>query len=190
MKKLIKSVIILMHLFLVIQANAQEVQKNSSKSTRTHISLNNEEQKRVLKKFYYKNGTLKEEREVLHGKLDGFWKFYYSSGKLKKEGRFKNNKANGIWKRYKEDGSLAYIERYINGVEEGEWKAFYPNGTLRVIGSFSQGKRQGEWAVYTKEGYLDRKITFKDDRIKNEIRIARQQKTTSSSSYNMISTLD
>jgi len=45
-----------------------------------------------IRKDWYKNGQLKNERTYKNGELDGVWKVYLEDGQLKEEKTFKDGK--------------------------------------------------------------------------------------------------
>src|SRR5947209_7318235 len=58
-------------------------------------------------KFYFQNGNISSEGNMVNGKPDGYWKSYYENGQLKSEGNRVNLKLEGPWKFYNEKGVLA-----------------------------------------------------------------------------------
>ncbi len=80
------------------------------------------------------------------GLKDDYWKFYYTNGTLKEQGYFHDNLKSGWWQSYDKNGKLieeasysqdeisGYVKRYINGIISEEGKQF--NGRNRGVWKF------------------------------------------------------
>jgi hypothetical protein len=69
-------------------------------------------------KLFHQNGELKQEREIVDGKNNGYYKVYWENGKLKEEGSFLNNRHHGVFRYYDENGELIVEAEYENGVRK------------------------------------------------------------------------
>lgn len=69
-------------------------------------------------KIFHKNGQLKQEREIVDGKNNGYFRVYSESGVLLEEGAFKNNRHHGTFKYFDERGDLIVEAEYENGVRK------------------------------------------------------------------------
>ncbi len=67
-------------------------------------------------KQFYKNGKLKQERQLVDGKNNGFFRNFSESGVLLEEGTFKDNRHHGWFKYYDEQGKLTVEVEYDNGI--------------------------------------------------------------------------
>jgi antitoxin component YwqK of YwqJK toxin-antitoxin module len=69
-------------------------------------------------KLFHKNGQLKQERELVDGKNNGYYRVYSESGVLLEEGSFLNNRHHGVFKYFDESGNLIVEAEYENGVRK------------------------------------------------------------------------
>lgn len=69
-------------------------------------------------KVFHKNGQLKQERQIVDGKNNGYYRVYSESGILLEEGNFLNNRHHGIFKYFDENGALIIEVEYENGVRK------------------------------------------------------------------------
>jgi antitoxin component YwqK of YwqJK toxin-antitoxin module len=67
-------------------------------------------------KLFYKNGQVKQERELVSGKNNGFYRTFSESGILLEEGSFLDNRHHGWFKYYDEQGELMIEVEYDNGI--------------------------------------------------------------------------
>ena len=71
-------------------------------------------------KLFYRNGQLKQERELVDGKNNGFYRTFSESGILLEEGAFLDNRHHGRFKYYDEQGKLIIEVEYENGIPVSE----------------------------------------------------------------------
>lgn len=69
-------------------------------------------------KLFHKNGQLKQEREIVDGKNNGYYRSYSDQGILLEEGFFKDNRHHGVFKYFDENGDLTVEAEYKNGVRK------------------------------------------------------------------------
>ena len=75
-------------------------------------------------RFYYPNGQVSSEGNMVDGKPDGFWKTYYVSGVLKSEGNRKNNLLDSIWVFYSLSADTIKKINYIYGKKNGYYYTY------------------------------------------------------------------
>ena len=90
-------------------------------------------------KFYYPDGQLSSEGNMVNGKPDGYWKTFYANGKLKSEGNRFDQQLDSLWKFYGDDGKL-----------------------LQQV-NYRKDKKNGERVIYDEQGYLSKREFFTDD---------------------------
>ena len=66
-------------------------------------------------KTFYSNGQIKQERQLVKGKNNGYFKNYSISGVLLEEGGFLDNRHHGRFKYYDDQGKLTLEIEYANG---------------------------------------------------------------------------
>jgi antitoxin component YwqK of YwqJK toxin-antitoxin module len=69
-------------------------------------------------KLFHPNGQLKQERELVDGKNNGYYRVYSESGVLLEDGGFLNNRHHGVFKYFDENGNLIVEAEYENGVRK------------------------------------------------------------------------
>jgi antitoxin component YwqK of YwqJK toxin-antitoxin module len=85
---------------------------------------------KISEKYFYQDGQVKMEGEILNNKREGVWKAYFKNGQLQSEGVFKENKRIGVGKVYFRNGKLRYEGQYENDEEVGHWKFYNDKGQL------------------------------------------------------------
>ena len=75
-------------------------------------------------KLFYKNGQVKQERELVNGKNNGFYRSYSETGVLLEEGAFLDNRHHGWFRYFDEKGNLIIEVEYENGVPVNERAEF------------------------------------------------------------------
>lgn len=143
-------------LFLVINAQAQEVQKlyhpNGTISFEGQYSMTwtetepfeivnpavtddelfaNKKERRSRRENWYLYKNVVPSRSY-----EGLCKFYYSNGNLKAEGTFKNGLKNGAFKLYHKNGKLAAHRSYIDGMADGTWESWDEEGFPEFKGAY------------------------------------------------------
>nr|MBK9652344.1 hypothetical protein [Bacteroidota bacterium] len=51
-------------------------------------------------RFFYANGNLSSEGNMVNGKPEGYWRTYFENGNVKSEGNRKNNMLDSLWTFY------------------------------------------------------------------------------------------
>jgi antitoxin component YwqK of YwqJK toxin-antitoxin module len=82
-------------------------------------------------KFFYDNGKISSEGNMVNGKPDGYWKNYSKNGKLKIEGNRKNFLLDSLWKFYDERGRITKTIFYKEGKKNGPTNVY--DTTLAII---------------------------------------------------------
>src|SRR5688572_8808778 len=111
-------------------------------------------------KFYYPNGAISSEGNLVNGKPDGIWKAYHENGNLKSEGNRINGVLEGAWKFYNEDGSISAEYNYSNGNKNGSQKQYYTNGKVQSDEPMVNGVKEGKAFYYSESGSLVKEVTF------------------------------
>jgi len=180
MFKMYRILLILMCTLFTIEMVAQDT---------THVNPNG------YNKFYYDNGAVSSEGNMMNGKPDGYWKNYYENGHLKSEGNRKNYLLDSLWRFYDEDGKLVLEinykegkkngyrttyqgdevtkETFVNDVKQGPTYVLYPNGSVKMKTLFVNGLEQGIGREYDKNGNVIQLITYKKGYIVSRERINR-----------------
>ena len=104
------------------------------------------------------------------GRPNGLWKWFYEDGSLKEEGTFKNGLRNGIFKTYDRQGNLLTIEKYVDDIlqESAEEVArleyrrdFWPDGKVKTEATYRQGLPEGIRREYDREGNITTSYVFR-----------------------------
>lgn len=71
-------------------------------------------------KLFFRNGQLKQERALVGGKNNGFYRTFSESGILLEEGSFLDNRHHGWFRYFDEQGTLIIEVEYDNGIPVSE----------------------------------------------------------------------
>lgn len=69
-------------------------------------------------KIFHNNGQLKQEREIVDGKNNGYYRVFSETGVLMEDGNFLNNRHHGVFKYFDDKGNLIVEAEYENGVRK------------------------------------------------------------------------
>ena len=150
-------------------------------------------------KFYYKNGVLSSEGNMINGKPEGYWKTYYENGNLKTEGGRKNFQLDSVWKFYSEeniltdviyykkgkkngvheiyrDGSKISSESFVENIKSGEAYYYYDSGETHKVIPFLNGNENGLGVEYSRDGRIITLLTYKDGFLRKSIKLNRKDK--------------
>lgn len=105
-----------------------------------------------LHQTFWKNGTVKTEKNYNKGTLDGWVTSYYEWGDVDDKIYYKDGNAHGKYTSYFANGTL-YCEGYYHNDEKvGEWKYYHANGNLQKEYYYSDGKAIGNVTEYGVNG--------------------------------------
>jgi len=129
--------------------------------------------------FYYGNGQISSEGNMINGKPDGYWKTYYVNGTIKynEKGNITERisyyfgKKNGYYFIYKYEptendsiiGWLDSKELYVNDSKEGDAFYYYPDGKLYKKFRFEKGRKNGLGLEFSKDSTIITILEYKND---------------------------
>lgn len=140
------------------------------------------------KAYFYENGIMSSEGNLINGKPDGYWITYYPNQLRKSEGNRKNFKLDGVWKFYDEKGNIENKINYLDDKKNGAYQYFDDNCMLikeevfkddQIFGTttefypdsqnvlikktipFVDGRKEGVGYEYGKDGRITAIITYK-----------------------------
>lgn len=105
-----------------------------------------------LHQTFWKNGTVKTEKNYKKGTLEGWVTSYYKWGDVDDKLYYKNGNAHGKYSSYYANGTLYCEGYYYNGEKIGQWKYFHANGNLQKEYYYSDGKAIGNVTEYGVNG--------------------------------------
>lgn len=132
-------------------------------------------------KYFYENGSLKEEGSFRNGKKDGFFKTYDCNGNLRELKKFVDGEEIidapeiarlEVVTEYYESGAISSVTTYRNGVPEGVSRKYAEDGSIEqaviyaggnIIGEGimdEEGNKNGEWEEYYADGGLRAKGSY------------------------------
>ena len=114
--------------------------------------------------FYFDNGAVSSEGNLLNGKPEGYWKNYYSSGGLKSAGNRKNHLLDGVWKFYSEEGVPTEEISYQENLRSGPTKIFSKEGFILDKIEYESDLKNGLSYTYFLSGGLKRETPFENGR--------------------------
>ncbi|WP_276134293.1 tetratricopeptide repeat protein [Polluticoccus soli] len=95
-------------------------------------------------KWFYSNGSLEKEMEILDGKTSGEYKEYYDNGRLKEHGIYRKGDRDGLYTTYYENGKKESELNYKSGEGDGEQISYNERGQVISKTAFKGGKRNGK----------------------------------------------
>lgn len=157
-------------------------------------------QSKFYKAYYYENGSISSEGQLIDGKPDGYWITYYPNELRKSEGNRKDFQLDGEWKFYDEKGNLKDIISYKEGIKDGFSKKFkdcflsgesefqngiqvgierefFPdssNSKIKQETPYDTGRRDGIGYVYAIDGRILEIITYEKGFISKREKINRK----------------
>jgi len=114
--------------------------------------------------FYYENGSVQSEGQLVKGKVNGKWQYYYESGKLQLVGNYDNDVEEGIWEWYYESGNLMKKGSYKRGLFDGTWLSYNEEGVLVDSSNYSEGRLNGAYKSFYENGELFEEGQYERDK--------------------------
>lgn len=117
----------------------------------------------------YITGRDRINRRDPENRQHGPWKWFYEDGSLKQEGNFKNGLKNGIFKSFDRKGNLSIIEKFVDDIKQETAeevarlelrKDYYPNGQVKVEATYKQGIPEGIRREFDEQGNVVQSYTF------------------------------
>lgn len=105
------------------------------------------------KKFYYENGQISSEGNIINGLPEGYWITYYPNGLIKSEGNRVNNLLDSTWIFYGKEGNINSKINFRKGKKSG-FKITYSDSCFILLEeNFENDLKQGiSTGYYDKEG--------------------------------------
>ena len=119
-------------------------------------------------KEYFKGGQLRSEfiMDDSTGQNGLFIEYNYDGKKLTSV-RMKNGVKNGDEHIYDAKGRVMRSDPYVNGRIHGTRKDFYENGDVLASIPYRKGMRSGQAFVYNKDGSINKKVMFRNNKMVN-----------------------
>lgn len=111
-------------------------------------------------RFFYEDGTVSSEGQMVNGQPDGYWQTYYPDGTLKTRGNRVDGILNGVWDFFRQDGTPERSITYADGKRDGLEKTFSADGNLIAEISWKVDSKEGEARYYYESGELYRTLEF------------------------------
>ncbi len=123
---------------------------------------------KIVTKEYYTGGSIRTEY-IMDDKAgrNGLIKRYGYDGNVISTETLRNGVKHGAMKLYNNKGLVIRIKPYVNGRVQGTLKDLYENGDVLATIPYVNGVRSGVAYVYRKDGTVERRVTFKNDRMVN-----------------------
>lgn len=131
---------------------------------------------RIITLITYKKGFITE-RELINrfdnnGKKHGPWKYFYPDGTIRQEGTYNHGLENGYFKEYDKDGNLISTAKYADGVKLEDVaelvkldvrKDYYPDGKVKIAASYNKtGQLEGVRREYSPDGSVEKSYIFRN----------------------------
>ncbi len=111
---------------------------------------------------YYANGRMKLSHRYVAGKQDGMQQEWFENGKASLAVCYKDGQLDGPQKRWYEDGQLQEEASYQNGVQHGIQRQWYDNGHLRIEKPMTQGQLNGTLRSWSPTGQIVFEKSYRD----------------------------
>ena len=136
------------------------------KSVIEHIPNSNQ---RSFVTFYFEDGAVLSEGMYKNQLKDSVWYNYTSFGALSSKENYKLNKLNGEKIIYYIEGQLENnilsplsVSNYSHDYIDGLYSEFFTLGEPKIRGYFKNGIKDGEWLFFHLDGYINKKIIFRN----------------------------
>lgn len=120
-----------------------------------------------VEKIYFPSGQIDGELNYKDGIHDGTFKYYYEDGTLKQQGNYVQGNIEGILNSYYPTGALKEEVTHVDGLTQGIFKEYNENGTIKTEGEYTSKSGQenletGLLKIYDENGVLERKMICKE----------------------------
>lgn len=85
---------------------------------------------------------------------NGYNVFYYPNGQISSEGNLLNGQPEGVWKSYDENGNLLSIGKRTNHLLDSTWTFFNSTGDKTLVINYKEGKKDGQRIQYFEDEYI------------------------------------
>lgn len=125
----------------------------------------------VFTQYFYANGIISSEGNLINGKPEGLWKSYYPDSKLKSVGKWIDNKLDSVWTFYYSNGLIERKINYFNGKKNG-YEYFFSLQTIHdtvtsILKSeelYLNGLKEGISKYYFDNGEIQYLKRFKNNK--------------------------
>lgn len=130
--------------------------------------VRNQETDNGYNKFYYPNGQISSEGNMIKGKPDGLWMAYYVNGIVKSLGLRKNAMLDSVWIFYNESGKIREKINYFDGKKNGYYYSFayFKNKNDSLVGYLASqelylnNQRNGVSEFFYPDGVIKEAIAY------------------------------
>lgn len=104
-----------------------------------------------------------------NGLKQGRWKYFYEDGSLKEEGSFRNDKKDGFFKTYDRNGNLLELTKFVDGEEVIDAPEvakleviteYYETGVISKVTSYKNGVAEGVSREYAEDGSIEKAVIY------------------------------
>lgn len=113
---------------------------------------------------FYDNGQIRQEMNLMSGRIDGKVSIWYRTGFLKETRMFSAGLRNGLWISYNEKGVKTGEASYKEDQKDGPWRIWDENGTLRYEMLYRKGLKSGVWIMYDANGNKTDEKKYSDEK--------------------------
>lgn len=107
----------------------------------------------VIKKTYWKNGTIKCEQGFVNDTAEGICKEYDEDGKLVRQALYHHGKLNGEERKFTPSGILIQVTFYKDDITDSVKLGWYDDGRMKSEENFSLGIRNGVSRSFFHDGH-------------------------------------
>jgi antitoxin component YwqK of YwqJK toxin-antitoxin module len=96
-----------------------------------------------IKRTWYANGQLAEERRFVNGAEDGVHRGWWSDGTPRFEYAYRGGLLEGLSREWMPSGAIYREQHYARGQESGLQRLYWPDGRVRASYVMRDGRRFG-----------------------------------------------
>lgn len=116
-------------------------------------------------KEYYDNGQVKQDMNLVNGKIDGKVTLWFRSGTIKETRMFKAGLRDGMWVSFNDQEKKTGEASYKDDHKEGPWRIWDESGVLRYEMFYRKGQKSGLWIMYDESGNKTGEKRYSDDKL-------------------------
>mgnify|MGYP006298651275 CR=1 FL=1 len=115
--------------------------------------------------YFYENGVIMQQGQIIEDQLQGEWFTYFPDGRLKSKFLIVDGLKHGNYVLYYENGIVREKGRMIGDKPSGTIRSYHENGNIATIIDFKNGKQDGIKKTYNSAGLLLSEIEYADGKV-------------------------
>jgi antitoxin component YwqK of YwqJK toxin-antitoxin module len=109
---------------------------------------------------YYENDSIHFKMILKEGVIEGDVSYFFENGSKKEIRSYLSGKMHGLWVEWNIEGVKIAEANYKNNKKDGKWYVWDDTGVLRYDMEYKEGKKVGIWIIYNEKGEEIQKKDF------------------------------